>query len=356
MKDVIVVGAGPVGSHLAKSMAEKEYDVLVIERSKEIGRPLACSGHVSPDIKNFLSEEEFNDIFQNEIKEAVFHSGGKEYSFYSEEVVSYVIDRVGLDRKKASQAEKAGAEIKVGETVEKVEEKDDHVLVETDKETYEASTVAGCDGASSTVRSEVSLEEPDHFYQGILCFTDEEDGSDNVDVMLDVPEFFGWRIPRGDSVEYGVGVPRGEDPMKWLDEVTEKFDVKKEDRRDICAGAIPVRPPEKVTTDRVFLVGDSAGQTKPFTGGGILYGMRSAEIASEVIDPEDPDLEAYEEAWREELRTDILLGGFIEKMYSMPGIFQRLGMWIFQGEIGVHMDRPTSIVSRNQLKAMLPWR
>lgn len=356
MKDIVVVGAGPVGSHLAKSMAEKGLDVVVLERSEEVGRPLACSGHVSPDIKNFLSEDEFNDILQNKIKEAVFHSGGKQYSFYSDEVVSYVIDRVELDKKKALQAREAGAELKLGETVEKVDEKDDKVVVETEKDSYEASVVAGCDGASSTVRDEAGLEDPDHFYQGILCFTDEEDDSDNVDVLLETPEFFGWRIPRGDSVEYGVGVPRGEDPMKWLEKVTEKFDIDENDRRDMCAGAIPIRPPEKVSTDRVFLVGDSAGQTKPFTGGGILYGMRCADKAVETIDIEDPDMELYEEAWRNELSKDIFLGGFIEKIYSMPEIFQRIGLKFFSGEIGVHMDRPTTLLSIEQLKAMMPWR
>ncbi|WP_414837324.1 geranylgeranyl reductase family protein [Candidatus Nanosalina sp. VS9-1] len=355
MKDVIVVGAGPVGSQVAKNFAEKGLDVLVIERSDEVGRPLACSGHVSPDIKNFLSNEEFDEIYQNEITGANFHTSGKEYSFYRNETVSYVIDRVGLDRKKAEQAREAGAEIKLGETVEKVQEKEDKVIVHTDEASYEGKILAGCDGASSTVRSEVGLPEPDHFYQGILCFTDEEDSSDFVDVVLDVPEFFGWRIPRGDSVEYGVGVPKGENPMKWLEKVTGKFDVEKQDRRDICAGAIPIKPPEKVSTERVFLAGDAAGQTKPFTGGGILYGMRAADRASETIDVDDPELERYEQAWRSELGRDIFLGGLIEKVYSMPSPVQRLGMWIFQGEIGVHMDRPSSLLSRKQLKAMLPW-
>lgn len=355
MKDIIIVGAGPVGSQLAKNFSEKGLDVLVIERSDEVGRPLACSGHVSPDIKSFLSDDEFEEIFQNEISGARFHSGGKNYRFYRDETVSYVIDRVGLDKIKAKQAKEAGAEIKLGEAVEKVEEKEEKVVIETDKRNYEASIVAGCDGASSTVRSETDLPEPDHFYQGILCFTDEKDSSDEVDVLLDIPEFFGWRIPRGDSVEYGVGVPKGENPMQWMEKVTEKFDVEKKDRRDVCAGAIPIGPAEKVSTDRVFLVGDAAGQTKPFTGGGILYGMRSADVAVEKIDPEDPDMEAYEKAWREELGTDILLGKFIEKMYSMPGPLQRLGMKFFEGEIGVHMDRPSSLLSRKQLKAMLPW-
>jgi digeranylgeranylglycerophospholipid reductase len=356
VKDIIVVGAGPVGSHLAKKYSEQDLDVLVIERSDEIGEPLACSGHVSPDIKDFLPDKEFEDIKQNEIKGARFHTSGKDYRFFKEEeTVSYVIDRIGLDRKKAEQAKEAGAKYRLGETVEEVKEKEDCVEIITDHGEYIGKILAGCDGASSTVRDEIELPEPDHFYQGILCFTDEKDSSDFVDVMLDVPNFFGWRIPRTDSVEYGAGVPKGENPMEWLDRVTEKFDVEEEDRRDICAGAIPVGPPKRVTSERAFLVGDAAGQTKPFTGGGILYGMRAADIAAETINPEDPQLERYEESWRSELRNEILLGKFIEKMYSMPSPLQRIGMRFFEGEIGVPMDRPSTLISREQLKAMLPW-
>jgi len=352
MRDLIIVGAGPAGSQLAKGFSEKGADVLIIERSEEVGQPLACSGHVSPDIKNFLSDKEFQNILQNRIKGAKFHAGG-DYTFYRDEPVSYVIDRVKFDKKKALQAQEAGAELKTGETVEKVEEKENKVIVETDKESYNAEMVAGCDGASSRVRGEVGLPEPDHFYQGVLCFTDEKDSSDHVDVTLEVPSFFGWRIPRTDSVEYGAAVPRGEEPMKWLEKITERFDV--HEKRNICAGAIPIGPADEVTTERVFLVGDAAAQTKPFTGGGILYGMRAANEAVENVDLGQPgSLQEYEDAWRQELGNEIKLGGLIESFYSMPELLQRPVLRFFQGEIGVHMDRPTSLLSVDQLRAMIP--
>ena len=351
LRDLIVVGAGPVGSQLAKRFSDKGVDVLVIERSKSIGEPLACSGHVSPDIRDFLSDEEFEEILQNGINGADFHLNGK-YRFFRDEKVSYVIDRIELDRKKARQAEDSGAEIALGENVESVEEEEDRVVVDTDNGSYEARMVAGCDGASSKVRDETGLPEPDHFYQGVLCFTDEEDSSDFVDVTLDVPSFFGWRIPRGDSVEYGAAVPKGENPMEWLDNITDSFNV--DDKRDVCAGAIPVGPPDSVTSDRVFLVGDAAAQTKPFTGGGILYGMRCSDIASECIDVDDPSsLQMYEEEWRSELSDEIMLGRLIEKFYSLPSIVQKPALKLFQGRIGVHMDRPSTLFSLGQVKAML---
>lgn len=350
MYDLIVVGAGPVGSHLAKVKADEDWDVLVIERSDEIGEPLACSGHVSPDIWKFVPEGAEERLLQNKIKGARFHTR-KDFTeeFYSKETVSYVIDRIGLDKLKAETAEEAGVEIHTGETVEEVKEKEEHVEVKTDSGEYTAEYVAGCDGASSTVRDEVELPEPELFLQGILCFTGEEDSSDRVDVFLDIPEFFGWRIPRGDSVEYGAAVPRGEEPMKWLDRVTEDF-IEGSERENFCAGAIPIGPAEKVSTDRVLLIGDAAAQTKPFTGGGILYGMRCAEIAAEAL--EKDSMSFYEDEWRDELGSEIMLGKMIRRSYSFPEIVQRAGMNFFSGEIGVHMDRPTSLFSFEQLKSL----
>jgi geranylgeranyl reductase family protein len=332
-------------------MSEKGLDVEVIEQSSEIGKPLACSGHVSPDIWEFVDDRE--RILQNEISGARFHpDGSSTYRFYSQETVSYVIDRVELDKLKAEESKRAGTEYSLGEKVENIDEKEDHVEVETGLRSLKAKMVAGCDGANSTVRDSVDLPEPDHFYQGMLCFSDEQDSGDFVDVFTDVPSFFGWRIPRTDSVEYGVAAPQGEVPMEWLDRVTQEY-IEDDERRNICAGAIPVEPPDTVTSDRVFLVGDSAAQTKPFTGGGILYGMRCAQEAAENIEVDRPrTLQDYEDAWRDEIGREIFLGKMIEKMYSMPAGLQKMGMWLFKGEISVHMDRPTTVFSFGQIRSL----
>jgi flavin-dependent dehydrogenase len=110
-----------------------------------------------------------------------------------------------------------------------------------------------------------------------------------------------------------------------------------------------------VTGRRTFLVGDAAAQTKPFTGGGILYGMTAADHAAREIDPERPGtLGDYERAWREALRTEIRLGHLVRAGYSLPDPVQRAGLATLSGEIGVHMDRPTTLFSAEQLKALLP--
>ncbi len=359
MHDFVVVGAGPAGSRFARGAAEFGYDVVAFEQGT-VGKPLACSGHVSTDIWEFVPEEAHERLYQNDIYGARFHTGGpgsQPYRFFKDEEVSNVIDRIELDRTLAEAARDAGADIRENNTVVDLSEYRDHVEVTVSgpegTETHSARMVAGCDGPKSRVRHAVGLPEPDELLHGVLGFDDEPDDQDFVDVHLTVPRFFAWRIPRGEAgVEYGLAMPPGNDVSARFEEFTREYGVET-DRR--CSGLIPIGPADSVTTGRVFLIGDAAAHNKPFTGGGILYGMTAADCAVSTVDPNDPStLAEYESAWRSELSSDIRLGHLIRRAYSAPEKVQETGMGLFEGEIGVHMDRPTTLFTREQLRTMLP--
>ena len=359
MHDFVVVGAGPAGSRFARRATERGHNVVAFEQG-EVGEPLACSGHVSTDLWRFTPDGARADLLQNEVYGARFHLGGPDsraYRFYKDEVVSNVIDRVGLDRTLAGAAREAGADVRENHTVVGVSEGRDSVTVEVrgpeGVETHRARMVAGCDGPASRVRDELGLPEPAELLHGVLGFDSEPDNDDFVDVHLTVPGFFAWRIPRGGAgVEYGLATDPGADVGERFESLTAEYGAET-DRR--CSGLIPVGPPKRVTGRRSFLIGDAAAQTKPFTGGGIRYGMIAADHAARKIDPADPGtLGDYERAWRADLRTDIRLGAAVRAGYSLPEPLQRAGLRLFEGEIGVHMDRPTSLFSRDQLRALLP--
>lgn len=408
MYDFVVVGVGPPGARFARRAAEEGYDVLAFEKGS-IGEPLACSGHVSTDVWSYTGDGAREDLFQNEIYGARFHvdgparngsvgpsqygavgpsqygsdgstrngsigsprnggstaatdarSGRDTYPFYKREVVSNVIDRVGLDRHLADLAREAGADVRDGHTVTEVTEFHDRVEVTVNGpdgiETVEAKMVAGCDGPRSRVRRARSLPEPDEFLHGVLAFSEEIDDGNFVDVHLTAPRFFAWRIPRGEAgVEYGLATPPGTATTKHFAELIDGYDVEVEHR---CSGLIPIGPPDRITTSRSVLIGDAAAQTKPFTGGGILYGMRCADHAAREIDPDRPTtLAAYEHAWRSDLEREIELGHWLRRAYSLPDPVQRIGLRTVSGEIGVHMDRPTSVFSLEHLKATLgSWK
>ena len=358
MYDFVVVGVGPAGARFARRAAEAGYDVLALEKG-EVGTPLACSGHVSTDIWDYVPDDAKDRLFQNRIYGANFHVGGPEsdaHRFYRSEEISNVIDRVELDRTLADAARDAGADVREGHTVTDVEEQSHSVTVTAsvggETQEFEAKMVAGSDGPISRVRREVGLPEPAEKLHGVLAFTDESDVSDYVDVHLTAPRFFAWRIPRGDAgVEYGLAAPPGKEVNELFEKLTAAYGVET-DR--FCSGAIPIGPPDSVTTRRVFLLGDAAAQTKPFTGGGILYGMTAADRAVDAVDPDRPrTLADYERAWRSELSREIRLGHLIRRAYSLPEPVQRAGLRALSGEIGVHMDRPSSFFSREQLRALL---
>ena len=392
MYDFVVVGLGPAGSRFARRAAEAGYDVVGFEQGA-VGEPLACSGHVSTDLWEITGDGAREELLQNEVYGARFHVDGPAaidadtngatgsasakrggstpddiartegcdldgaYPFYRDEPVSNVIDRVGLDRHLAELARDAGADCHEAHTVTAVEEHDDHVTVTVrgpdGTETVDARMVAGCDGPRSRVRDALGLEEPDELLHGVLGFTDEPDHADFVDVHLTPPRFFAWRIPRGDAgVEFGLATPPDQHAGEAFDEFCESYGIEVSRR---CSGAIPIGPPDSVTGERGFLIGDAASQTKPFTGGGILYSTTCADHAVETIDPTDPaTLADYETAWRDDLGREIRLGHAIRRAYSLPPTVQRAGLRAFSGEIGVHMDRPTSLFSRKQLRALLP--
>jgi flavin-dependent dehydrogenase len=81
--------------------------------------------------------------------------------------------------------------------------------------------------------------------------------------------------------------------------------------------------------------------------------MIAADHAARTVDPTDPGtLGDYERAWREDLRREIRLGSLVRAAYSLPTPVQRAGLRALSGRIGVHMDRPTTVFSRDHLRAM----
>ncbi|MFA9516630.1 geranylgeranyl reductase family protein [Halopenitus sp. H-Gu1] len=361
MYDFAVVGVGPAGARFARRAAEAGHDVIALEKG-EIGTPLACSGHVSTDLWEYVPDAAKSDLLQNRVRGARFHVGGpgsRSYPFYKREAVSNVVDRVELDRILAACAREAGADVREGHTVTGIDERSDRVVLEVSlaeatgggTETIEARMVAGCDGPVSRVRRSLDLPEPEETLHGVLAFDAAPDDGDFVDVHLTAPTFFAWRIPRGEAgVEYGLAAPPSADVTDMFEALTDAYGVETD---HFCSGAIPIGPPETVTSDRAFLIGDAAAQTKPFTGGGILYGMTAADAAADRIDPADPStLADYESAWRETLATEIRLGKLIRACYSLPEPIQRVGLRALSGEIGVHMDRPSSFFSREQFRQL----
>lgn len=80
-----------------------------------------------------------------------------------------------------------------------------------------------------------------------------------------------------------------------------------------------------------LLIGDAAGFLDPFTGEGILAGLRSGELAAHFAiaaqrrkGPDSPDLQAYVRAWEQEIAARWRLGALLQRVIRRP----RLADWL----------------------------
>src|SRR4029077_18003470 len=97
------------------------------------------------------------------------------------------------------------------------------------------------------------------------------------------PGAFAWKIPLGQG-RVRVGLMAEENPRPYfkalLKRVAPQLDQKKivPQQKAICQ--VPVG---KCVADRIVVIGEAAGHVKTFTGGGIYYGLLSADIAAETV-------------------------------------------------------------------------
>ncbi|MEE9323203.1 MAG: FAD-dependent monooxygenase, partial [Candidatus Aenigmarchaeota archaeon] len=308
MFDVVVVGGGPIGLYTAKLCEDMGYRVVVLEEDREIGKPVKCSGLISRNIMGFFPDIENWGVIENVVDSAVLHSKRSKLVLRKKKA-AYVINRAKFDKK---LSEFLRSEIRLNCKVEKITVEKDFVEIDTDKGKVKGEMVIGCDGPDSIVGKISGRKES---VKGLIGVVREEDRSNNVGMYFDkklLRDGFFWKIPRGESTEYGVW---GKD-VKFKD--LEKFFGIKDYER--FAGLIPVRPVRKSYSRRVLLIGGSAGQVKPWSGGGVIYGLTCARIAARIVekafrfnDFSEGVLKEYESKWKGRIGKQMKFGLLFRK-------------------------------------------
>jgi len=333
--DLIVVGAGPVGCLIARKVAEKGFDVLVLEEHKSIGAPVQCAGLVTERAMKIGGIG--RDCIQQEIRGAKIMGPGPECLVLSNPKRKVlVIDREAFDKNMAENAEDAGAEIRRGMRVVDLRQNGEHGVVKTHNGNEHISLfIAGCDGPSSITRRNMSLPPPPLLLMGVEVNAKVNQNKDLVVLRSSnkiAPGFFAWAIPLGDGMaRIGLAV----DPAKssgnaksYLMNIINKpslLGLSKIDVKTWMAGAIPLSPPGRTSAGNILLAGDAACQVKSTSGGGVVMGLRCARHAARTIVRElengpagGSNLENYDKAWKKdigrELRRDWALHSYHASM------------------------------------------
>ena len=259
-----IVGCSINGAYLAYRLAKAGHDVTVFEEKKNIGGK-ACSGLVSERIWGFIPRDE--KLIENKINAVEIRFPRKKIKVEFNPPM-LAVNRTELDRYVARLAEGAGARIKTGHKVVKiiaVGKSKPHLVAETDGRTVaqEFDRIVGCDGANSHIREQLELTRPS-FRLGMYKMLKRRGKKSTVEVTP-TTDGFKWKIPRGATTEAGA--------MEKPDRMRAAFRRAKAYRAAIIPEGLVLSKHK-----RFALCGDAAGLTKPWSGGGIIWGMTAANL------------------------------------------------------------------------------
>ena len=287
-----IVGAGICGLYLAWKLSQKGYNVTVFEKKEKIGKQ-ACSGLFSERILEFIPESK--KLIQNQIDSVLIHFPRRTIRIkFSKRFL--VMSHFELDNLVAGLAAASGAKIILNHSVNSLPEGFDRVI--------------GCDGPNSVIRKSLGLGNP-AFRLAIQGFIPvKEDNSDFVETWP-VKNGFIWKIPRGKETEYGaIGNSRE------VKIIFEDFLKKNNLQLDRLASAVVPQGLLISPDSSIALCGDAAGLAKPWSGGGVIWGL----ISSEILLKNFPDFLKYQKELKRFFLPKIILSGIATKMAYFLGL------------------------------------
>lgn len=287
---IAIVGAGISGLYLAWKLSEKGYQVTVFEKKEKIGKEV-CSGLFSERILDFIPESQ--KLIQNQIDYCLIHFPKRTLKIkFSRKF--FVMSHFELDNLVVNLVEKLGAKIILKHSINTIPEEFDKII--------------GCDGAMSQVRESLGLKDP-QFRLGIQGFTSQNDFSSFVEIWPTKNGFL-WKIPRGKEIEYGI-IEKPEQAKKIFDGFLKKNNLSLEKINSaLISQGLTIPSNQKIT-----LCGDAAGLTKPWSRGGVIWGL----IAAEILLKNFPDFLKYQREIKKFFLPKIFLSKVVIKMAYFLG-------------------------------------
>lgn len=215
MYDVIVIGAGPTGCTAAKTLSEKGYKVLLVEKF-ELPRYKSCSGVLIKKtmelVKLYFGEDtpSFTMCTPTQNRGMFFTDDkGKEFKFEQDGLNVW---RSSFDHWLSTKAAQSGVEVRDNTAVISCEEKEDCVSVALHGATVyteKAKYVIDCEGVIGSIKRKLLKITPPY----ITTFQTFNDGSIDLDphyfyayLQPELSEYDAWFNVKDGQLVLGVSV------------------------------------------------------------------------------------------------------------------------------------------------------
>ncbi|WP_407554238.1 geranylgeranyl reductase family protein [Streptomyces sp. Pv4-95] len=293
--DVVVVGAGPAGAAAAHAAACTGRRVLLLEKA-ELPRYKTCGGGIIGPSRDSLPPG-FELPLRDRVHAVTFSLNGKlSRTRRSKQMLFGLINRPEFDAALVESAKDAGARIRTGVTVSRVEQHGAEVpdrrtvaVVLGDGEVVLARSVIGADGSAGRIGAHVGVK-LDQVDLGLeveipVPETVAEDWAGRV--LIDwgpLPGSYGWVFPKGDTLTVGVISARGEGAAtkRYLEDFIGRLGLAGFEPSISSGHLTRCRAEDSpLSRGRVLVCGDAAGLLEPWTREGISFALRSGRLAGE---------------------------------------------------------------------------
>ncbi len=298
---ITIIGGGPAGNYQAYLLAKQGHDVQVYEDHDVIGKPVQCTGIITPELEKVIEVK--NSFVTNRINQAkIYGPNGSSIhiKFQKEDVI---VDRTKFDSYLAELAEKAGAKYFLGHRYKG----NDGRNVKVGDAVVKTDMLIGADGPHSLVAKNNNMWCDRKFVIGNQVTCEVQCDPKLVEFWIGFG-MFAWLVPENESVAR-VGTVSYDKPTDYLQKLIEAR----------CPGAkilgrqpghIPIYNPKQILQkDFVYLIGDAATQVKATTYGGIVHGMKAAEVLAR-------DPAQYQRACRREVGRDLYMSLLMRKVFD----------------------------------------
>ncbi|HEX9896209.1 MAG TPA: NAD(P)/FAD-dependent oxidoreductase [Dehalococcoidales bacterium] len=328
--DVAVIGGGPVGSQVAYKLAGMGYHTIVLEKKEKLSAPVCCSGIVSRECVETYS-----------IPDSVIHRWANSACLFSPAMKSLrvsrdtpqaaILNRPAFDALWVDRAQSAGVEYCPDSEVRRIQSGKKTTLLDVirrgERLTVQARVVVVAAGFGSWLVDGLGLKGAGDFVMGVQAEV-KTNNIDEVEVYFGnkiAPSFFAWLVPTIEGKAL-AGLLSRRNPPAYLRSLLSRLVAEgKIVSGDVpfTYGGVPLKPLPKTYGERVLVVGTTAGQIKPLTGGGIYFGLLCADIAANTLnqclsidDLSADKLASYQRGWKRRLGRELRTGSWARRVFE----------------------------------------